>query len=467
MAAAEIQIVNPANLAKIESDPGYKEIIENSSTFNSRLCAERRMRMPFIDTQTGVAQSHCNLFMSRKQRMPGTREGQYLTMASTRWGWSGASDLADITGEGENSSGIPGEAMAAEDSRDGSQTATKDDPKEWFYDELVMDEMETGEDPDPESDEDYFDDTYANRRKRRGGATPTGPGSRGGRTRNRAGAHTPPAPPAPTNEYQDSYVTFLNNPGGAPAAEAKPAGAPRRPSPPPRPASADTSSSDSALAPHPAAPAAVPAAPAAPAPAPARPQLPPRPPCSDCGRSGKRRAADAHRHNIKLNGYVEIINSMSYPADAFDNFATQTRLLEFNDVYGGYPVSPPSSPRDLRYICLIDGDSIVLSVFHNVASIFSWVTLVELDSYWLDSIPKYLKCKYGSHPTCLQFTKNMIVTVRKYRWQCIECKCCSDQLLFCDDCDRGYHMYCLVPPLETPPEGSWSCALCIQQFHTK
>ncbi|KAI8432658.1 hypothetical protein MSG28_013633 [Choristoneura fumiferana] len=346
MAAAEIQIVNPANLAKIESDPGYKEIIENSSTFNSRLCAERRMRMPFIDTQTGVAQSHCNLFMSRKQRMPGTREGQYLTMASTRWGWSGASDLADITGEGENSSGIPGEAMAAEDSRDGSQTATKDDPKEWFYDELVMDEMETGEDPDPESDEDYFDDTYANRRKRRGGATPTGPGSRGGRTRNRAGAHTPPAPPAPTNEYQDSYVTFLNNPGGAPAAEAKPAGAPRRPSPPPRPASADTSSSDSALAPHPAAPAAVPAAPAAPAPAPARPQLPPRPPSPD-------------------------VPAVHQEHDS-------------------------------------DGAQVPLAV-HRV----------------------------------------------------------QDQLLFCDDCDRGYHMYCLVPPLETPPEGSWSCALCIQQFHTK
>lgn len=29
------------------------------------------------------------------------------------------------------------------------------------------------------------------------------------------------------------------------------------------------------------------------------------------------------------------------------------------------------------------------------------------------------------HPTCLQFTANMIVSVRKYRWQCIECKCCS------------------------------------------
>ncbi|KAK0168688.1 hypothetical protein PV327_002464 [Microctonus hyperodae] len=77
------------------------------------------------------------------------------------------------------------------------------------------------------------------------------------------------------------------------------------------------------------------------------------------------------------------------------------------------------------------------------------------------------------HPTCLQFTANMIVSVRKYRWQCIECKCCSicgtsdndDQLLFCDDCDRGYHMYCLSPPLASPPEGSWSCRLCLAEFH--
>ncbi len=29
----------------------------------------------------------------------------------------------------------------------------------------------------------------------------------------------------------------------------------------------------------------------------------------------------------------------------------------------------------------------------------------------------------------------------------------QDQLLFCDDCDRGYHMYCLSPPMSEPPEG--------------
>lgn len=83
-------------------------------------------------------------------------------------------------------------------------------------------------------------------------------------------------------------------------------------------------------------------------------------------------------------------------------------------------------------------------------------------------------CGRSGHPTCLQFTPNMIVSVKRYRWQCIECKYCSicgtsdndDQLLFCDDCDRGYHMYCLSPPLTDPPEGSWSCKLCLEEFHS-
>ena len=66
----------------------------------------------------------------------------------------------------------------------------------------------------------------------------------------------------------------------------------------------------------------------------------------------------------------------------------------------------------------------------------------------------------AGHPSCLQFTKNMMVSVRKYPWQCIECKTCTlcgtsendDKLLFCDDCDRGYHMYCLVPPMKVSLE---------------
>uniref|UniRef100_A0A3B1K8W0 Double PHD fingers 3 n=1 Tax=Astyanax mexicanus TaxID=7994 RepID=A0A3B1K8W0_ASTMX len=84
-------------------------------------------------------------------------------------------------------------------------------------------------------------------------------------------------------------------------------------------------------------------------------------------------------------------------------------------------------------------------------------------------------CGRSGHPTCLQFTDNMMQAVRTYQWQCIECKSCSlcgtsendDQLLFCDDCDRGYHMYCLKPPMTEPPEGSWSCHLCLDLLKDK
>lgn len=67
-----------------------------------------------------------------------------------------------------------------------------------------------------------------------------------------------------------------------------------------------------------------------------------------------------------------------------------------------------------------------------------------------------------AHPSCMQFSQSLSTVVHTYRWQCIECKSChfcgtsenDDQLLFCDDCDRGYHMYCLRPPLKHPPEGT-------------
>lgn len=36
----------------------------------------------------------------------------------------------------------------------------------------------------------------------------------------------------------------------------------------------------------------------------------------------------------------------------------------------------------------------------------------------------------------------------------------QDQLLFCDDCDRGYHMYCLTPPMSDPPEGKSLYTAC-------
>lgn len=40
------------------NDSSYKEAIESSSNFNTRLCVERRLRMPFLDPQTGMKYLH-------------------------------------------------------------------------------------------------------------------------------------------------------------------------------------------------------------------------------------------------------------------------------------------------------------------------------------------------------------------------------------------------------------------------
>ena len=83
------------------------------------------------------------------------------------------------------------------------------------------------------------------------------------------------------------------------------------------------------------------------------------------------------------------------------------------------------------------------------------------------------ECGKAGHPSCLHFNENMIISVEKYNWKCVDCKTCAicgtsendDVLLFCDDCDRGYHMYCLDPPISEPPEGNWSCRLCLIEFN--
>ena len=49
----------------------YREALENVASYNSRLCNERRQRLPFLDSQTGVAQNHTNLWIPYRYRGPG------------------------------------------------------------------------------------------------------------------------------------------------------------------------------------------------------------------------------------------------------------------------------------------------------------------------------------------------------------------------------------------------------------
>lgn len=62
-----------------------------------------------------------------------------------------------------------------------------------------------------------------------------------------------------------------------------------------------------------------------------------------------------------------------------------------------------------------------------------------------------------------------LAAVQTYDWHCMECKTCEvcldkgddEQIMFCDGCDRGWHLYCLRPALEAPPRGKWYCPTCV------
>ena len=36
----------------------------------------------------------------------------------------------------------------------------------------------------------------------------------------------------------------------------------------------------------------------------------------------------------------------------------------------------------------------------------------------------------------------------------------AEEMLLCDECDGGFHIYCLRPPLRAVPEGDWVCQRC-------
>lgn len=61
-------------------DQFYKEAIEHCRSYNTRLCAERSVRMPFLDSQTGVAQNNCYIWMEKRHRGPGTAKTQPYTL---------------------------------------------------------------------------------------------------------------------------------------------------------------------------------------------------------------------------------------------------------------------------------------------------------------------------------------------------------------------------------------------------
>ncbi|MGH0128122.1 UNVERIFIED_CONTAM: hypothetical protein FKN15_011172 [Acipenser sinensis] len=156
-----------------------------------------------------------------------------------------------------------------------------------------------------------------------------------------------------------------------------------------------------------------------------------------------------------------------------DKAAVETGMLEWFEIRSLYYLGVWTPlPIDKSEWCLngnIERTGGVLIIHEWDMKLSQVLSLERIQQQYKNS--KDLDC----HPTCLQFTVNMMQAVHTYQWQCIECKSCSlcgtsendDQLLFCDDCDRGYHMYCLKPPMTQPPEGSWSCHVCLDLLKEK
>lgn len=207
-----IQIVSMPNLQKIEKfmrDSSYRETLELSASFNTRLCVDRRMRLPFFDSQTGVAQNHNrSLYVAHCKRMPGHREGQLYTYPSSRWRKSKRQYLGKLqnlrpfsnlksSGSASVLAGIslpsvarePGEIAAEQsdfnaslleesslgatgdtDSKDSHQNIAqaKDEPlpKDWYYDEMALNDDDLDDPEGGDSDYDYNVNGYKRKGKK-------------------------------------------------------------------------------------------------------------------------------------------------------------------------------------------------------------------------------------------------------------------------------------------------------------
>lgn len=201
--------INMTNLLKIENflnDSSYSELIEYSANFNSRLCIERRLRLPFLDPQTGVAQKHSNLYLKKTQRLPGLKEGQIYTYPSPRWrskknsmrfsnsgrpfyrfrAGDNCTMLVPPCNVGPTSTIIPAittvesnindfQALidaesnslgaADTDSKDSQNLKEESMTKDWFYDDMEPEANDVGSEEQADSDFEYNINGYKRKKK--------------------------------------------------------------------------------------------------------------------------------------------------------------------------------------------------------------------------------------------------------------------------------------------------------------
>ncbi|XP_067314111.1 D4, zinc and double PHD fingers family 2, like isoform X2 [Pseudorasbora parva] len=387
------------NIVKVLGEQYYKDALEQCHSYNARLCAERSILMPFLDSQTGVAQSNCYIWMEKRHRSAGTAPGQLYTYPARRWRKkrrahppedpalvfpplkSAELELGlkkDVLGPLDGSSleallkGEPLDKRVTTELRPpeeetslaeitGTSTASSHSGSTRIRKRI----LEPEEYLDDLDDEDFEEETP----KRRGKGKSKGRGVGNGKKKLEAAA-------AAQEDRDKPYA------------------------------------------------------------------------CDICGKRYKNRPGLSYHY------------THSHLADE------EGEDKEEPEIHTPAPPEEPKTPKkgpnglalpnDYCDFCLGDSN-------------------MNQKTGQSEELVSCSDCGRSGHPSCLQFTAVMMAAVKTYRWQCIECKCCNvcgtsendDQLLFCDDCDRGYHMYCLSPPMSDPPEGSWSCHLCLALLKDK
>jgi len=451
----------------------YKALAQSTQSFNRKLNEERKMRIPYVDGQTGVAMKHYNNVRVSRERMPGRRDDQVYSYPQRRWHKKRYQYLQYFMlpkhlrflppGAGPEGGAPTSDAPALINEDSNSNSATK--AMEWgdYYmneDDYAMQVgMGAGYREDrsePESDSDFEYEGGRNKKKKgkaKSKDTPYNSKSGGSKKKKEAGDSTSndrssrssrrseaKAPPTTTSHSQPpphsqpmiptSVMAHqgppihpqppgypgMPRPGGPP--QGYPGGPPPQGFPGMRPPGGPGYPGGHPYYGHPGGPPGMHPHPGGPPP----PGMP------------------MHRPGGPQTGPD---GTNKEPSENFEPEAVVVKPRK----------AEPSGYCDF---CLGQGNNNKKTG-----------TQEELIGCSI--------CGRAGHPTCLQFTDNMKISVKEYPWQCIECKTCTlcgtsendDKLLFCDDCDRGYHMYCLVPPMKEAPEGNWSCSICVKRFQKK